>query len=127
MDPIFLCLHVLFAGRHPLLDAMDEAQVLNSFSLFLQLPSASLLLKVFFINIYVWILRFREDESKGTHLSTEDSNSKSHDEDIKSAGGSGSKSLGVGSDSNTSKELGPSSHPEELRSQVKNVHPGHVR
>lgn len=72
------------------------------------------------------VLCFREDESKGTNSSNEDSNMNSV-EDTKSDGGSWSKSQGGGSDSNTRKELGPSSCPEEeLQSQVKDTHPRYI-
>ncbi|PKI48542.1 hypothetical protein CRG98_031063 [Punica granatum] len=61
--------------------------------------------------------KLRDDESKGTNSSIEDSNPNSLEEDIKSDEGPGSKSPGGGTDSYMSKELGSSSRPEELRSQ----------
>lgn len=71
-------------------------------------------------------LLFREDEFRGTDSSIEDSNPNSLEDVIESDDGPGSKSPGGGGDSYTSKELGSSSRPEELGSQVKDTHVGQV-
>ncbi|KAK4749312.1 hypothetical protein SAY87_026761 [Trapa incisa] len=67
--------------------------------------------------------KLREDESKETNSSTEDSKSIGIEEDNKSDGRSGSKLLGDGRHSNASKVLGPKSDSEGLGGQETTASP----